>query len=682
MKKSHDHTQLKRFAAISLVLVMSVAILATPASAIGCGGSLTGVGAWGANQSDIFDDYLSNYDVPSILGDIPAAVTYATGHTIVAIGDSLTAGATLVTPGVYTTDYAYPLQLSVLMCKDVINRGIGGDHSAGMLARYADDVLALDPDVVIIQASHNDIGRWGVEGSAANYMAMITPTLAAGAEVIMVTVPPCHYNDSYFLNMNNWIRGLNIVGVTVVDTWGELSTDNVLRPEYDSGDGIHLNEAGYAIIAQMILQDGFGGAPTNINKWIATADGVASNDANWHLGHKPISGEHILFDASVSASNCTWDYEIPDLGNIMLVGNGGSVIQDSVDIGYNDLIIRGWTWTPKSYHKQVCNGDITKYAGTVTENAWELTMANGGRITSNYKILFRSITINGDTDLASPLAWSCTNGALTISYGKTLHIVAGASLVVDYQPACVINNQGEITGDGYLHVKLYNSGNGGDKTISFGRVSCPVDIIGYSITNGDVTLTLGEDAVFGGPLRVYCDRVGYTMTLNCDNHNLSSPSIKSFTRGIILGGNGTITTAYWDSTIGGWNPEASTLVLLDGGSVHLADWQRINIFQVESKDGRTATWDMAASGIITATVTNLEANGTATWYIDDINQGDVRVDENGSIELSYLSSGIHELSVGPTQMTVAMDEMYTAMSIMIACALIGGIIAMVGRIKF
>jgi len=93
----------------------------------------------------------------------PAAVRPAEpGYqgTIVAVGDSLTAGL-----GLRESD-AYPAQLQEKLNQTgyrwrVINAGISGETSSGALARL-DWILKLNPDVVILETGAND-GLRGIE---------------------------------------------------------------------------------------------------------------------------------------------------------------------------------------------------------------------------------------------------------------------------------------------------------------------------------------------------------------------------------------------------------------------------------------------------------------------------------------------------------------------------------------
>ncbi len=77
----------------------------------------------------------------------------AEGLRIVAFGDSTTFG--------YGVDESYPMKLVMRLLQGgrvatVINAGFNGDTTAGARNRFARDVLARDPDIVIVQFGLND----------------------------------------------------------------------------------------------------------------------------------------------------------------------------------------------------------------------------------------------------------------------------------------------------------------------------------------------------------------------------------------------------------------------------------------------------------------------------------------------------------------------------------------------
>jgi acyl-CoA thioesterase-1 len=98
----------------------------------------------------------SNDDAPKT-----AAAKQTTRKTIVAVGDSLTAGL-----GV-DESAAYPAQLQRKLADDgyyfdVVNAGVSGETSSGALSRIEWVISALKPDIIILETGAND-GLRGID---------------------------------------------------------------------------------------------------------------------------------------------------------------------------------------------------------------------------------------------------------------------------------------------------------------------------------------------------------------------------------------------------------------------------------------------------------------------------------------------------------------------------------------
>lgn len=89
-------------------------------------------------------------------------------RTIICHGDSLTQGADI------EPAFRWPSLLqNALAGVQTINTGIGGDTTAGLLSRFGADVIAREPDAVILMAGTNDFW-WGLPLNSvmANLYAM------------------------------------------------------------------------------------------------------------------------------------------------------------------------------------------------------------------------------------------------------------------------------------------------------------------------------------------------------------------------------------------------------------------------------------------------------------------------------------------------------------------------------
>lgn len=101
---------------------------------------------------------------------------------IVCIGDSLTACG--------GKDGRYSDHLQAWLPQDeVINKGLGGDTLGGGKKRFEKDVLALHPDIVVIELGANDF--WDASRPVAelksNLESMVVDAKKAGAEVVIAS---------------------------------------------------------------------------------------------------------------------------------------------------------------------------------------------------------------------------------------------------------------------------------------------------------------------------------------------------------------------------------------------------------------------------------------------------------------------------------------------------------------
>ena len=187
--------------------------------------------------------------------------------TIVAIGDSTTAG----TPGFKSPIESPPngagnieSQYSYWLMKthadwQVLNRGVNGERSDQIRARFTRDVLAAKPTVVVIIAGVNDM----YQGRAAQVVereleAMYDAARAAKIPVVAGTILP--YNsagadeNARMLAVNRWIRdyGATHADVVFCDTRGAVSVPGQPDGLVSSPDGLHPSPEGYKQMADAL----------------------------------------------------------------------------------------------------------------------------------------------------------------------------------------------------------------------------------------------------------------------------------------------------------------------------------------------------------------------------------------------------------------------------------------------
>lgn len=152
------------------------------------------------------------------------------------------------------------------------NRGIGGQTTPQMLIRLRPDVLALRPNVVVILAGTNDLagntGPTTLETIKDNLTSMTELARLHGIRVVLASLLPVSDYErrqngepitqtvrrppTQITALNTWLREYATTnGHTYLDYHTALvDPKGMLRDEL-SDDGLHVNAAGYAIMAPL-----------------------------------------------------------------------------------------------------------------------------------------------------------------------------------------------------------------------------------------------------------------------------------------------------------------------------------------------------------------------------------------------------------------------------------------------
>ena len=154
--------------------------------------------------------------------------------------------------------------------KPYVNRGIGGQTTPQMLVRFRQDVINLQPKVVIILAGTNDIagntGPMRIEDIEADLASLADLARANGIHVIYSSILPVHnYTErskDFFaqrspekiLILNNWLKNYCATafnGCTYLDYFSAMIDEKGLLKKDLANDGLHPNAAGFKIMAPM-----------------------------------------------------------------------------------------------------------------------------------------------------------------------------------------------------------------------------------------------------------------------------------------------------------------------------------------------------------------------------------------------------------------------------------------------
>lgn len=155
--------------------------------------------------------------------------------------------------------------------RDFVNRGIGGQVSGEMLGRMRADVIALQPEAVLILAGTNDIARGVPLTTIQDNLTMIAD-LADHYKIkpIFASILPISdyhkgQNPQYersrqrppqtIAAMNQWLRSLCARREYVfVNYYPEMAdASGFMKPDL-ADDGLHPNAKGYRIMAPLALE--------------------------------------------------------------------------------------------------------------------------------------------------------------------------------------------------------------------------------------------------------------------------------------------------------------------------------------------------------------------------------------------------------------------------------------------
>jgi lysophospholipase L1-like esterase len=193
-------------------------------------------------------------------------VARGTSHVIVAMGDSTTAGtpgweSPIEAPpagrGDETSQYAYWLMKSHPGWL-ILNRGVNGERSDQIRARFDRDAIAESPAAVVLIAGVNDVyqGR-EADRVTAELRLMYDQTMEAGIPIVAGTIIP--YNtatdgqNARMAEINAWIRSQARPGrIAVAETRAAAALPADVNRLFESPDGLHPSPAGYRRMADAI----------------------------------------------------------------------------------------------------------------------------------------------------------------------------------------------------------------------------------------------------------------------------------------------------------------------------------------------------------------------------------------------------------------------------------------------
>ena len=193
---------------------------------------------------------------------------------VVVIGSSTAAGTGPSTPdSAWVNRYRNYLQ-AINPQNQVTNLAIGGTTTyhimpswfvapigkpATNLNNNVTQAINLGADAIIVNMPSNDASNgFGLTEQMSNFIAISNSADSVGILVWICTTQPRNFGSAALKTIQTSVRDsiLSYFGDFAIDFWNGTAdvNDNILLP-YDSGDGVHLNDAGHALLIQRIINE-------------------------------------------------------------------------------------------------------------------------------------------------------------------------------------------------------------------------------------------------------------------------------------------------------------------------------------------------------------------------------------------------------------------------------------------
>jgi lysophospholipase L1-like esterase len=178
----------------------------------------------------------------------PQATALPAGTTVLAFGDSITAGT-----GAEPAD-SYPAQLAALTGWNVINGGVPGDTSGQAIARLPLLLAEHRPALVIVGIGGNDfLRRIATDETETNLRRMVAMVREANAQMLLVAVPQPSVGAAVGMGLSDHPMYARLADELTLPLHAQGWT-RVLGDEKLKSDQIHANAAGYRAFAEGLVQ--------------------------------------------------------------------------------------------------------------------------------------------------------------------------------------------------------------------------------------------------------------------------------------------------------------------------------------------------------------------------------------------------------------------------------------------
>jgi lysophospholipase L1-like esterase len=173
------------------------------------------------------------------------------GDRVVFMGNSITEGWSHYDPELFSNP-------------NFVNRAIGGQTTPQMLIRFRQDVVELNPAVVVLLCGTNDLA--GNTGPATNQMiqdniaSMAEIAMANGISIVLSSILPVYdypwspglYPAPRIKAINTWMKAYAIEhGHIYLDYYSAMVDERGGLPVEYARDGVHPTKAGYEVMGKL-----------------------------------------------------------------------------------------------------------------------------------------------------------------------------------------------------------------------------------------------------------------------------------------------------------------------------------------------------------------------------------------------------------------------------------------------
>ena len=168
---------------------------------------------------------------------------------------------------------------------EILNNGIGGNTTTDLIDRIENDVIAENPDIVILMIGTNDMVNSRKMIPYINFSSNLDTLISLfkdnNIDVVLVSPPPAdtvylferHDKEKFMESPNKKLEAASKIlkvksveyGLTFIDIFNEFkkmgipahNKDSLIRNEVNCGapDGVHPTPQGYRVIAQQIFKN-------------------------------------------------------------------------------------------------------------------------------------------------------------------------------------------------------------------------------------------------------------------------------------------------------------------------------------------------------------------------------------------------------------------------------------------